>query len=53
LKPRAVSERRGAATHYRLVAGPLPSYSAAAKLCARIVAARAICQPVRYGGEAL
>jgi hypothetical protein len=53
LKPRAVSERRGAATHYRLVAGPLPTYDAAARLCARIIAAHAICQPVKYGGEPL
>jgi hypothetical protein len=53
LQPRAFIERRGSATHYRLVAGPLPTYAAAARLCARIVAAHAICQPVRYGGEPL
>jgi hypothetical protein len=53
LQPRALVERRGSATHYRLVAGPLPTYAAALRLCARIVAAHAICQPVRYGGEPL
>jgi hypothetical protein len=53
LQPRALVERRGSATHYRLVAGPLPTYAAALRLCARIVAAHAICQPVKYGGEPL
>ncbi len=53
LEPRALSERRGAATHYRLVAGPLPTYTAAARLCARIIAAHAICQPVKYTGAPL
>jgi hypothetical protein len=53
LEPRALSERRGAATHYRLVAGPLPTYTAAARLCARIIAAHAICQPVKYTGTPL
>ncbi len=53
LEARALSKRRGAATHYRLVAGPLPTYTAAARLCARIVAAHAICQPVKYTGAPL
>jgi hypothetical protein len=53
LEPRALSERRGAATHYRLVAGPLPTYTAAARLCARIIAAHAICEPVKYNGAPL
>ncbi len=53
LQPRAISERRGAATHYRLVAGPLPTLTAASRLCARIVAAYAICQPVKFSGEPL
>jgi hypothetical protein len=53
LEPRALSERRGAATHYRLVAGPLPTYTAAARLCARIIAAHAICEPVKYTGAPL
>jgi len=53
LQPRAASERRGGAVHYRLVAGPLPTYTAASRLCARIVAAHAICQPVKFAGEPL
>jgi SPOR domain len=53
LEPRAVSERRGAATHYRLVVGPLSTYTAAARLCERIVAAHAICQPVKFAGAPL
>jgi hypothetical protein len=53
LQPRAISERRGAATHYRLVAGPLPNLTAASRLCARIVAAHAICQPIKFSGEPL
>jgi hypothetical protein len=53
LQPRAMTERRGSATHYRLVAGPLPTLTAATRLCARIVAAYAICQPVKYSGEPL
>jgi hypothetical protein len=51
LKPHAVHERRGTASHYRLVLGPLPTYIAAAKLCARLIAAHAICHPVRMAGE--
>jgi hypothetical protein len=53
LEARTLSERRGAATHYRLVAGPLPTYTAAARLCARIIAAHAICQPVKFTGAPL
>jgi len=53
LQPRAASERRGGAVHYRLVVGPLPTYTAASRLCARIVAAHAICQPVKFAGEPL
>jgi hypothetical protein len=50
LGPYALSGRRGAATHYQLVAGPLLSYTAAARLYERIIAAHAICQPVKYTG---
>jgi hypothetical protein len=53
LEPRTVTERRGGATHYRLVAGPLPTYAAASRLCARIVAAYAICQPIKFSGDPL
>jgi hypothetical protein len=53
LEPRALSESRGAATHYRLVAGPLPTYTAAARLCAHMIAAHATCQPVKFTGAPL
>jgi hypothetical protein len=53
LEPRALSESRGGATHYRLVAGPLPTYTAAARLCAHMIAAHAICEPVKYTGAPL
>jgi hypothetical protein len=53
LEPRALSESRGAATHYRLVAGPLPTYSAAEQLCAHMIAAHATCEPVKYTGTPL
>jgi hypothetical protein len=53
LEPRTVTERRGGATHYRLVAGPLPTYASASRLCARIVAAYAICQPIKFYGDPL
>jgi hypothetical protein len=50
LEPCALSGRRGAATHYQPVAGPLLSYTAAARLYEHIIAAHAICQPVTYTG---
>ena len=53
LKPHAQHERHGTASHYRLIIGPLPTYTAAAKLCARLIAARAICHPVKMVGEPL
>lgn len=53
LKPHALHERRGTVSHYRLIIGPLPTYTAAAKLCARLIAARAICRPVKMAGEPL
>jgi hypothetical protein len=53
LKPHALHERRGNVSHYRLIVGPLPTYTAAAKLCARLIAARAICHPVKMAGEPL
>jgi hypothetical protein len=53
LEPRALSESRGAATHYRLVAGPLPTYTAAEQLCAHMIAAHATCQPVKFTGAPL
>lgn len=53
LQPRAVSDRRGGATHYRLVVGPLPTLNAASRLCAHIIAAHAVCEPVKYAGQPL
>jgi hypothetical protein len=53
LSPRVLSEHHGSAMHYQLLAGPLPSYTDAAKLCARINAAHGSCHPVKYGGDAL
>ena len=51
LKPYALAERRGKARHYRLIIGPLPTYTAAARLCARLISAHAICHPVKMAGE--
>jgi hypothetical protein len=53
LGPRTLSESRAAVTHYRRVAGPLPTYTAAARLCAHMIAAHATCQPVKFTGAPL
>ncbi len=53
LKPHVLREKRGPATHYRLIVGPMPTYTAAAKLCARLIAARAVCHPVKMAGTPL
>jgi hypothetical protein len=53
LKPHALHDRRGNVSHYRLIIGPLPTYTAAAKLCSRLIAARAVCRPVKMAGEPL
>ncbi len=53
LHPRAMHEPRNGAAHFRLVVGPLPTHTAAAKLCARLIAAHAICNPVKFLGEPL
>ena len=53
LQPHMLRERRGRALHYRLIVGPLPTYTAAARLCARLIRARAVCHPVRMAGEPL
>lgn len=53
LQPHALAERRGGAMHYRLILGPMPTYTAAARLCARLIQAHAICHPVRMAGEPL
>jgi hypothetical protein len=51
LRPIASREQRGSVTHYRLVAGPLPNYSAAARLCARLNAAHAVCHAGKFTGQ--
>ena len=51
LRPSAAREQRGSVTHFRLVAGPLPNYAAAARLCARLNAAHAVCHAGKFAGE--
>jgi hypothetical protein len=51
LRPIAAREQHGSTTHYRLVAGPLPNYAAAARLCARLNAAHAACHAGKFAGE--
>lgn len=53
LRPIAAREQRGTATYYTLVLGPLPNAAAAAKLCARLTAARAVCHAGRFTGDPL
>lgn len=53
LRPIAAREQRGTATYYRLVLGPLPNAAAAAKLCARLTAARAVCHTGKFAGDPL
>ncbi len=53
LRPIAAREQRGTTTYYRLVLGPLPNAAAAAKLCARLTAARAVCHTGKFTGDPL
>jgi hypothetical protein len=53
LRPIAAREQHGTATYYRLVLGPLPNAAAAAKLCARLTAARAVCHAGKFSGDPL
>lgn len=53
LRPIAAREQRGTATYYRLVLGPLPNAAAAAKLCAHLTAARAVCRAGKFAGDPL
>ncbi|MEJ2378456.1 MAG: hypothetical protein P8Y71_24750, partial [Pseudolabrys sp.] len=53
LKPYALAERRNNVLHYRLIIGPMPTYTAAARLCGRLIAAHAVCRPVKMAGEPL
>jgi hypothetical protein len=45
--------RRAGAIELRLVAGPLPSAVAAARLCAKLNAAGTVCQPALFEGQRL
>jgi hypothetical protein len=49
----AAQDRRRGQVPYRLLAGPLPTMTAAAHLCARFAAMRAACHPTKFGGENL
>lgn len=51
LHPIAAHDRRPGSTAYRLVAGPLPNFTAARALCSRFAAMRAGCQPAKFDGE--
>lgn len=53
LQPRVISRQEGGQPSYRLVAGPLPSRAAAAKLCADIKAKGIACAPGTFEGSGL
>jgi hypothetical protein len=44
---------RGGGTEFRLIAGPLPNAASAARICAAMTAAGAICQPSVFEGQRL
>lgn len=44
-------ERKSGTPDFRLIAGPLPSASAAAKLCTRLVVVHTSCRAVKFDGE--
>jgi hypothetical protein len=46
----AQRQRHPAGVDYRLVAGPLPNFAAAAQLCARFPITRAGCRPAKFNG---
>lgn len=52
LKPVMVMhERTPGVPNYRLVVGPLASQAAATALCARLIAARALCRPTTFNSQ--
>lgn len=51
LHPLAAHDRRSGSTEFRLLAGPLPNFGAAAQLCSRFAAARVTCRPAKFDGE--
>jgi hypothetical protein len=53
LQPVAVRDRRPGTIGYRLVAGPLPNYTAAKQVCARFTDARMACRPAKFDGETI
>ena len=54
LQPVAVRDHRpGNTGSYRLVAGPLPNYTAARQVCARFAAAHIACRPTRFDGQSM
>jgi hypothetical protein len=53
LRAIALRDTRFGHAPYRLLAGPLPSVTAAARLCARLDAQRITCRPARFDGEPL
>jgi hypothetical protein len=53
LHPVAVQDRRPGHADFRIVAGPLPNFTAARALCSRFATIRAPCRPTRFAGEKL
>jgi SPOR domain len=53
LQPVAVRDRRPGGTGYRLVAGPMPSFTAAKQVCARLTQAHMACHPAKFDGQAI
>ena len=55
LMPRVQSRERGkgVAVELRLIAGPIPTAAAAARLCAAMIAAGAVCAPAPFEGQRL
>jgi hypothetical protein len=53
LQPLALRDPRPGGKHLRLVAGPMPSLSAARLACAKLSAAHAACRPARFTADAV
>lgn len=53
LQPVAVRDRRVGVSGYRLVAGPMPSFTAAKQVCARFAQAHMACHPAKFDGQAI
>jgi hypothetical protein len=53
LQPVAVRDRRPGVTGYRLVAGPMPSFTAAKQVCARFTQAHMACHPAKFDGQTI